>query len=301
MISSVDDNNMLAEWVSSKGLFSEWPTCREVFLEKLFEDSPNVVALPILACQVVGGSIAAAVPVAAAWSMLRYAADLFDAVQDGDHLPKNVNDPPSAIEFANGLIFSAFNALATIHAENVVYRLVGSFSDLAFRASQGQNLSHQYRQKDNATLEAYWQATILKSGSIFHAGLGGGAIVGQAAPESYTALRKFGNALGVIRQVIDDCRDMFDDSNTDTYEITLPLLLLSEKLGEPIPLLVRRLETKEALSKTLNVQGVPDMITSVLMEWHRRAEENLLVLEQSSEVQALEVILQEFVSKLGLK
>ncbi len=130
MISSVDYNNMLAEWVSSKGFFSEWPACREVFLDKLSEDSPNVVALPILACQVVGGSIVAAVPVAAAWSMLRYAADLFDAVQDGDHLPKNVNDPPSAIEFANGLIFSAFNALATIQAENVVYRLVGSFSGI---------------------------------------------------------------------------------------------------------------------------------------------------------------------------
>ena len=228
-----DYDNLLVEWVSSTGIFSEWPECREVFLDKLSGDSPSVVALPILACQIVGGLVADAAPVATAWSMLRYAAELFDAVQDGDNLPKSVNDSSSAIEYANGLIFSAFKAIATIHDANLVYQLASLFSDLAFQASQGQQLSQQYRRKDSATLETYWQATILKSGSIFRAGLGGGAIISQATPDYYTALSEFGNALGVIRQVIDDCRDVFEDLDTNSYEVTLPLLLLSEKLDKP--------------------------------------------------------------------
>ena len=198
----------------------------------------------------------------------------------GIDLPKSVNDSSSAIEYANGLIFSAFKAIATIHELNIVYQLASLFSDLAFQASQGQQLSQQYRRKDSATLETYWQATILKSGSIFRAGLGGGAIIGQANPDYYTALSEFGNALGVIRQVIDDCRDVFEDPDTNTYEVTLPLLLLSEKLSEPIPLLVKHFKSKDALSKALNTNGVPEMITSVLLEWHRRAMENLMVLER---------------------
>jgi geranylgeranyl pyrophosphate synthase len=292
-----DYNHVLVEWVSSKGVFLEWPECHEVFLEKLSADSPSVVALPILSCQAVGGSYADAAPVATAWSMLRYAAELFDAVQDGDSLSKSVNDLPSAIEYANGLIFSAFNAITTINEENTVYRLMGSFSDLAFQATQGQRLSQQYRRKDNATLEMYWQATILKSGSIFRAGLGGGAIIGQAKPDYYTALNKFGNALGVIRQVIDDCRDVFDNSDTNPYEVTLPLLFLSEKLGDPISLLVRRYKSKEALLKALNINGVPEMITSVVLEWRRRALASLMIFERTSVVENLETILQDFITK----
>jgi geranylgeranyl pyrophosphate synthase len=292
-----DYNHVLVEWVSSKGIFLEWPECHEVFLEKLSADSPSVVALPILSCQAVGGSYADAAPVATAWSMLRYAAELFDAVQDGDSLSKSVNDLPSAIEYANGLVFSAFNALTTIDEENIVYRLVGSFSDLAFQATQGQRLSQRYRRKDGATLEMYWQATILKSGSIFRAGLGGGAIIGQAELDYSTALNKFGNALGVIRQVIDDCRDVFDNSDTNTYEVTLPLLFLSEKLGEPISSLVRRYESKEALSKALNINGVPEMITSVILEWRRRALASLMIFERTSVVENLETILQDFITK----
>jgi geranylgeranyl pyrophosphate synthase len=292
-----DYDNLLVEWVSSTGIFSEWPECHKVFLDKLAGDFPSVIALPILACQVVGGSATDAAPIATVWSMLRYAAELFDAVQDGDSLPKSVNDSSSAIEYANGLIFSAFKAIATINDLNLSHQLTSLFSNLAFQASQGQSLSQQCRRKDRATLEAYWQATILKSGSIFRAGLGGGALIGQANSDHYTVLSNFGNALGVIRQVIDDCRDVFDDPETNTYEVTLPLLLLSEKLDKPIPLLVRRYKSKDALSKALNTNGVPEMIASVLLEWRRRALGSLMVLEQSSEVQALETILHDFVTK----
>jgi geranylgeranyl pyrophosphate synthase len=229
--------------------------------------------------------------------MMRYAADLFDAVQDGDILPKGVSDPSSAIEYASGFIFSAFNAITTISDPNIVHQLTRLFSNLAVQASQGQQRSRRYRQTDSVTLDDYWQATILKSGSIFRAGLEGGAIVGMATPEYLTALSNLGNALGVIRQIIDDCRDVFDHPDTNTYEVTLPLLLLSEKLNTPISILMGQFENKDTLSKEFNKYSVPDMITAILLEWRRRAIEELMILGQSSDVQALETILQDFVAK----
>jgi len=51
------------------------------------------------------------------------------------------------------------------------------------------------------------------------------------------------------------------------------------------------------LLKALNKNEVPEMITSVLLEWRRRAMENLMILKQSSETQALETILQDFITK----
>jgi len=292
-----DNDNFLIEWMSKNRIMSEWPECGDVFLEKLSADFPRVVRLPTLSCKTVGGVCSDSTQVSTAWSMLRYAAELFDAVQDGDNLPESVNDQSSAIEFANGLIFSAFNAIATIHDPIIVRQLTNTFSDLAYQASYGLQLSQKYRRKDDVTLEMYWQATILKSGSIFRAGMEGGAIVGRAASDEYTALGNFGNALGVIRQVIDDCRDVFDDPEISTYEVTLPLLLLAEKMGKPISVLVDQFGTKEVLLKALNKNEVPEMITSVLLEWRRRAMENLMILKQSSETQALETILQDFITK----
>ncbi|MFN2305179.1 MAG: polyprenyl synthetase family protein, partial [Anaerolineales bacterium] len=203
-------------------------------MHKLSSDLPNILALPLVACQSVGGIFSDAIPLASAWSMLRYAADIIDAVQDEDDLPNIVNDPSMAIGFANGLIFSAFDSISTMNNPKLVREVVTFLSRTAFQASYGQHLSLQRNGWNDITLESYWHATILKSGSIFRAGLGGGAIVGNAPDNYITALDGFGNALGVIRQIIDDCRDVFEKTEIGAYEITLPLLILGLRREESV-------------------------------------------------------------------
>jgi len=285
-----------ADWVSSTNIIQEWPECLQVCLDRMNMDIQSLVALPFLSCQAVGGYTADVIPVATAWSMLRYAADFLDTVQDGDEYPNGISDPSMAIGYANGLIFAAFDSIATISDLNVTHRVIALFSQTAFRASLGQHLCQQGRGTSETTLESYWQATILKSGSIFKAGLGGGAIAGKASDKHITALEGFGNSLGIIRQIIDDCRDVFEASETSAYEVTLPLLMLALRREEPVVELLTCLNSREALSDAFKDANVPGMIASVLMEWHRRALESLMILKRNEAVIALENILQDFVT-----
>ena len=286
----------IAEWVLSIHTIHEWPECQKFCLHKLSSDLPNILALPLLACQAVGGTPSDAIPLASAWSMLRYAADLLDAIQDEDTLPSIANDPSTAIGFANGLIFSAFDSISSMRNPKLVREVVTLFSKTAFQASHGQHLSQQRNGRDDITLESYWHATILKSGSIFRAGLGGGAMAGNASDQYIAALDDFGNALGIIRQIIDDCRDVFERTETGAYEVTLPLLMLALRREEPVVELMANLNSRETLLAAFTESNVPEMITSVLLEWHRRALEGLQILEHNEAVIALEGILTDFVT-----
>lgn len=274
----------------------EWPECQQFCLHKLSSDLPSILALPLLACQAVGGVSKNAIPLAAAWSMLRYAAELLDAVQDRDALPELANNPSTAIAIANGLIFSAFDSISMIGDARLVQEVTALFSTTAFQASHGQHICLQRMGREDVTIESYWNATILKSGSIFRAGLGGGAIMGKTSNQLTTAIDDFGTALGVIRQIIDDCRDVLEEPENSTYEITLPLLILASKREKPIPELMRRFNNRDSLLTALKESNVPETITSILMEWHRRAMECLKSLERNEAVITLEKILQGFVT-----
>ncbi len=289
--------DLAVSWVSSTKLIQEWPECRQVYLERLSADLPSIVALPFLSCLAVGGYTADAIPVAVAWSMLRYAADFLDAVHDRDEFPDGISDPGIAIGYANGLIFAAFGSISTIRNQNIVRRVTTLFSQTAFQASLGQYLCQQQKASNDITLESYWHSTILKSGSIFRAGLGGGAASIGNVPDHYiTALGDFGNALGVIRQIIDDCRDVLDEPDASIYEVTLPLLMLALRREESIIELMASINSREALSVAFSEANVPEMITSILLEWHRRALESLANLEHNNEIIALEGILKDFVT-----
>jgi geranylgeranyl pyrophosphate synthase len=288
--------NQTAEWISTKRIFQDWPACQHVCLERLSADLPQLVSLPFLSCQAVGGNETEVIPVVASWSMLRYAANFIDAVQDGDNLPEGVRDSGAAIGYANGLIFAAFDSIAAIRDRNIAIQMIALFSQTAFQASLGNHLSQQRKGTGKTTLETYWHATILKSGSIFRAGLGGGAMAGNAPDQYIAALDDFGNALGIIRQIIDDCRDVLEKTKTGAYEVTLPLLMLAHRREESVVELMANFNSREALSAAFNESNVPEMITSILLEWHRRALEALQILDRNEAVIALEGILTDFVT-----
>ena len=100
-------------------------------------------------------------------------------------------------------------------------------------------------------LERYWQATILKSGSIFQAGASAGAATATNRQDWIDALGDYGCALGVMLQVLDDCRDHVDDRNQHVTPLGLPILLENLMPGSD----------KQALSEALS---------QILLEWQRR-------------------------------
>lgn len=295
--------------MASNPLLRKWPECHQVLLEHLSKESPWVLALPSISCVLVGGASNDATPVSAAWTALYEAACILDGVQDGDILVDGLHSPESAIGCATGLIFAAFHFLDHIQADPQSVRRVSMlFSEAAFRSSLGQHLGMaQAYESMPATdaLEAYWQEVILKSGSIFQLAMTGGAAISTDSVHMITSLGEFGKCLGVILQILDDCRDVLAGSHIGSCEISLPLLLFfmtaqndsTEGRRTGISDLATPL-SKKALFDVLHETDVPAIISDVLLEWRRRALDSLVPFEECEAVTALEDILDDVLTSL---
>ncbi len=224
-----------------------------------------------------------------------------DEVQDGDWnrgaLNKRLADD---ISIAVAWIFMGFHliddpALST-ETRNKIYAM---YSRFGFASAMGQ---YQEMKLDSIPtdavdpLHAYWSALISKSGSIYQAGTICGAVAGAGSKDQIEALGDFGICLGVIRQVIDDCRDVWLDGKTAKKIPTLPMLLRAELIN-PEP------EKKQRTGKFLPLQasiepdgvyteaGIPEIIADTLQEWQRRALESLQRLDASEARSSLEDVL----------
>ncbi len=258
-------------------------------------------ALPVLACEAVGGSHAAAVPVAAAWTVLRHAANLLDDVQDGDW---NWGAPNKRLadDISMGIawIFMGFHLLdnpaLNLEMRDKMCTMFSSFG-LASTMGQFQEMRPGSAPSEVAEpLQAYWSVLISKSGSIYQAGTVCGAVAGAGSKDQIEALGDFGTCLGVIRQVIDDCRDVWLDGKAVDKISTLPMLLRAE-------LIKPKSKKKQKARKFLPLQeagepdpvytadGIPEIITDILQEWQRRALGSLYRLDASEVRRSLEDIL----------
>jgi geranylgeranyl pyrophosphate synthase len=265
-----------------------------------------MLALPCISCLAVGGVALNAIPVSAATVALRQAARFIDAVRDNDDIAEMGCDSPSvAISMATGLISTSFHCLGLATARGQrIQRLASVISEATFLSAQGQYLGVVQDcgnlEKDKA-LEACWRMLITRSGGLFRMSTAGGAAVGTDSQHLVDALGEYGTCLGVMLQLIDDCRDIPEDSASTRRAVSLPLILLSmscqdERDEARIPpsdcdgVLARGL-----FYETLHTFGVPHVISDVLLEWQRRALKALMPLERSDAVTALERIAQQIV------
>ena len=299
----------IIDFTASTRSLQEWPEHRQTLLDLLSVDVPCILSLPVIANQAVGGEINQAIPITVAWCALRYASDILDAIQDGHALPITELDTPTALGYATGLIFSAFRLVNDLKPLEVSHQINTLFAEAGFYSSIGQFEGLKSGQKEafEEAMETYWHATILKSGSIFRAGLAAGAMTGTNSEREIVALGDFGNALGVIRQIMDDCRDVLEGTqnpvawNGVTCEPTLPYLLWvatshvkQDRTWSVLPL------SEAAILNDLIETKVPEIIADVLMEWRQRALESLVDLVPSKSMRALEYILQIFITSPSL-
>jgi geranylgeranyl pyrophosphate synthase len=276
-------------FVASAHLLKEWPECRRVLLTYLEEESPRNLVLPAICCTAVGGEPLDAVPVSAAWAALNLAGHLVDTVQDQDELSAEVaRTPAEALSLFIGLLFLAFHFLEAVIQPATANRVHSIFTDAYFRASAGQFMGFTDYAKlplDDG-LEKYWQATILKAGNIFRAATAGGAAMGRGTEAQIAALGDYGIALGTILQILDDCRDILDESGSEiAYEVSLPILLYysSNAQGKAQALSTNRTE----LMQGFEAAHVQDVIADVLANWRERALTSLQSLPPSQAVEQL--------------
>jgi geranylgeranyl pyrophosphate synthase len=286
--------------------FRQWPECQHLLLNMLAMEESWIHALPILTCKAVGGEQCAAIPVAAAWTTLAHAANLIDDIQDGDlGLSTQMERSDIALTIAIAWIFAAFQMLDDLHVDpETRSRVATIFANAGFDSSMGQLQDLAFNGKKPGSgdpLQEYWNAVILKSGSIFMAGAAAGAAVGTDSTALVEALTDYGTALGVIRQVIDDCQDIQADAKFPEKQSKLPALLGSmvrgrgfgkqwnrkDKVDPSIPQLLS--ENPQFLVEA----GIPEIIADILLEWRRRAVKSLRKLKPSAARSMLENILDE--------
>ena len=250
------------------------------------------IALPVITCLAAGGSVDDGIILASAWVSYILASEILDNVEDKELIPDQfLTSPEVATNLATGLIFTSFRTLTSIKDAGKVRQIVGIFSGFGFDAVNGQHQDlTQTPLPVEVSLNNYWENTILKSGSIFRAATEGGAAAGEANETIAEALGDYGTALGVMLQLMDDCRDAFNYSQEAiNWEISLPLLLYLMAIGEEniiFPEVSSRSEWSNLLKKT----GVIDAISSLLLQWKSRALESLTPLRKSREKHILERI-----------
>lgn len=250
------------------------------------------VALPVIACLAAGGSTTDGTVLSSAWVPLILASEILDDVEDKELTnDQYLISPEVASNLATGLIFFAFHSLTSIQNARKANQVTKIFSRCGFNAASGQHRDLMQEQLPvELCLTNYWENIILKSGSVFRAATEGGAIAAGAIETISEALGDYGTALGVILQLMDDCRDAFSQSQDEiNWEVSLPLLLYLMAIEEE-NLLFPEVSSRAAWSEILQKTGVIHTISELLLQWRSRALESLVPLPQSREKLILERI-----------
>jgi geranylgeranyl pyrophosphate synthase len=274
-------------------------------VDLLAADPSWIHALPVLACKAIEEKPSDAVPAAAAWITLVHASNVLDIIQDGDaQRLAQFQSPQLAYTVAIAWIFSPFNIIDNPSYDSEIQnKITRIFSSAGIDSSIGQyrgSVINSDKSNAEELLEGYWNAVIMKSGSIFKAGIAAGAIVGGGSEEVVEALGDYGTALGVIRQVMDDCRDVWKDIKAAGKYQTLPTLL--QKIITENQRFKHREKSIKAKKETEFIDqpnqvflstDLPEIITDILFEWRRRALESLNQIKPSEARKMLEAILDQ--------
>jgi geranylgeranyl pyrophosphate synthase len=169
------------------------------------------IQLPYLCCQAAGGNPLWADYLAAAWYLLFTAAHLMDKVEDRDEPDPSWAQQGSgvALSAATGLFFTASLALNELYRhEETRPAAAGVISDFYSGFLQMSSGQHADLIHPQPTLEQYWEIARDKSGAFFQVACRCGARLAAAAPERLEGFSRFGQHLGILKQILDDLEDI---------------------------------------------------------------------------------------------
>ena len=191
-----------------------------------------------------GGQVSWADTIAASWLLFYAAADLMDSIQDQDDPASWWADrgPAVALSASTGLFFWASSLLSETaineRTSSIATDLIKDFHQSFLQMSAGQ---YADLVKVQPGLDQYWQTASAKSGSFFALACRSGALIATQDQDRIIAFGEFGQALGVLIQILDDLEDLqrLRDSSkvTNFGQITrsLPMVYALQVL----PLLLR--------------------------------------------------------------
>lgn len=188
----------------------------------------GIVMLPVL---VYGAETAApmrATPVALVhtlwWAAARYLDDMIDTPQLARSDPAEFNrGVMTAIAVGNYLPLSVFRGLTVSDA--VRLRLITEYSNGCIDALSGQ-LTDLVLDAETATVDDVLRSYEGKTGAPYGMSAALAAQLAECEADRVDAWRSFGRALGVLRQLVNDQRDLVTDRDEDLRNGTATYLLV---------------------------------------------------------------------------
>ena len=182
-----------------------WPQMLEL-IERAVERGPHTVwNFPIIACQAVGGTAAAALHGAAAilcsYLGIHLVDDLLDDDPRGDFRRFGAGPTANLALAFQGAAHALLDDPAV--APEVRAELHACLARMALDTSYGQHLDS----REIGSEAEYWQVVGAKAPPLFGAALRLGALIGGAPPPTAGELERFGRIFGLFVQVSDDLID----------------------------------------------------------------------------------------------
>lgn len=242
---------------------AKWIDAREAIkaIEQLNAHMPHGTLLPLLSCGVVGGDMEQAIPLAAAWVLYDIASDIFDDLQDGDGKDRPWVMWPigKAMNVGLQLLGGAQQCLSQLKGSpGAQSEILAWCAQVLKQAAYNQNA--MFANDPNANrLEAYWSQVVAKSGEIFACIMQSGGRVHTGNRELLNALYTYGLSVGIMIQLLDDCRDMSSSvakSDLETRHYTLPILYSLSQTGHPCYHELSGLLSKDTVVSDVDVEQI---------------------------------------------
>lgn len=255
--------------------------------------------LCLLACQAVRGSLASAVPAAAALELVHNFSLIHDDIEDDS--PTRRHRPtvwalwgrPQAINAGDAMFTLARLALARLHEHGLpaarVLEAFRLFDQACLRLTEGQYLDMSFETRLDVTVDEYLAMVDGKTAALLAASLNLGALIGDAAPQAREHLAVFGRSLGLAFQIQDDILGIWGDevllgksaeSDILTRKKSLPVIhaLQHPQVGAAMRALYEQPIGVEAMPAVLNLlaeAGAQAYAAQAAQSAHQRALEAL--------------------------
>lgn len=216
------------------------------WLEPDFEQI-SINALPFLVCEATGGDSSQAIPVAAAWQLVRLAAKLLDDVEDQETTNRVGEIINMAIGFLQLSQLLLWELLDQGISNEQVQRMCQSLNQAILQACSGQHLDLSSTvNRTRMDPDTWLEVAAAKSGALLAWAAWAGAVVTDRDEHALTCYHDYGHHLGILLQVADDFNGVWASSGISDLRnnnYTLPVCYaLSVTKGKTRKYLERLLE-----------------------------------------------------------
>jgi len=273
--------------------------------------------LVIKSCELLGGNVEKALPVAAAIEMIHNFTLVHDDIMDSDEVRHNVPTVhryyglPLAILAGDILVMKAFQSITTHGAKaglpyDVLVQLIARLTKSCLDVSEGQALDVDMASSSKFSSGSQYINMIgKKTAALFETSCELGAICAQTSKDDVSNLARFGRNLGVAFQLVDDLIGVAGDPKVTKKPVgndiregkkTLPILLAIKKVkGEDRDKILRVFgaknvtepELKEAVSVLMSA-GVDREVRNMARFYATKAIDSIKAYRDSKAKRALQ-------------